>query len=108
MAQRRRQRPAEFKARVALAPRGDKTVNELAAQFQVHAHQITARLPNRSPAKILGPRNFRDGIHLLDRVAVALVAVLIFEGIVVAIGGDEEGHVSCRTASCPARRLGCT
>ena len=43
MAQRRRQRPAEFKARVALAPRGDKTVNELAAQFQVHPHQITAR-----------------------------------------------------------------
>ena len=43
MVRKRRQFPAEFKARVALAAaRGDKTVNELAAQFQVHPHQVGA------------------------------------------------------------------
>jgi putative transposase len=43
MGQVRRSFPAEFKARVALAAaRGDKTVNQLAGQFEVHPHQIGA------------------------------------------------------------------
>jgi transposase-like protein len=38
----RRNHGAEFKARVALAAiRGDKTLSELAEQFDVHPHQIT-------------------------------------------------------------------
>jgi transposase len=39
---RRRNHGAEFKAKVALAAvRGDKTLSELAEQFDVHPHQIT-------------------------------------------------------------------
>ena len=38
----RRNHGAEFKAKVALAAiRGDKTLAELAEQFDVHPHQIT-------------------------------------------------------------------
>ena len=38
----RRNHGAEFKAKVALAAiRGDKTLSELAEQFDVHPHQIT-------------------------------------------------------------------
>lgn len=39
----RKQFPSEFKAKVALAAlKGDKTIAELAAEFQVHATQINA------------------------------------------------------------------
>ena len=38
----RRNHGAEFKARVALAAiRGDKTLAEVAQQFEVHPHQVT-------------------------------------------------------------------
>ena len=38
----RRNHSAKFKAKVALAAmKGDKTMAELAAQFDVHANQIT-------------------------------------------------------------------
>ena len=41
MGQKRRRFPAEFKAKVALAAfRGDRTINELASQFEVHPSQI--------------------------------------------------------------------
>lgn len=41
MVQKRRRFPAEFRAKVALAAvRGDKTINELASQFEVHPSQI--------------------------------------------------------------------
>ena len=40
----RRNHSAKFKAKVALAAiRGDKTLAELSAQFDVHANQITER-----------------------------------------------------------------
>lgn len=43
MGQKRRRFPADFKAKVALAAfRGDKTLNELASQFEVHPNQIGA------------------------------------------------------------------
>lgn len=43
MGQKRRRFPAEFKAKVALAAfRSDKTLNELAAQFEIHPNQIYA------------------------------------------------------------------
>ena len=39
---RRRNHSAEFKAKVALATvRGDRTLSELASQFDVHPNQIT-------------------------------------------------------------------
>lgn len=42
MTAKRRKLPAELKARIALAAvRGEKTVNELAAEFQVHPVQIS-------------------------------------------------------------------
>ena len=42
MSKRRRNHSPEFKAKVALAAaRGDKTVSELAAQYQVHPTQIS-------------------------------------------------------------------
>ena len=43
MATKRRRHTAEFKARVALeAVKGQRTVNEIAAQFGVHPSQIAA------------------------------------------------------------------
>jgi len=43
MVSKRRQLGAEFKAKVALAAvKGDKTLAELASEFEVHPHQITA------------------------------------------------------------------
>ena len=42
----RRNHSAEFKAKVALAGvRGDRTLSELASQFDVHPNQITQRKP---------------------------------------------------------------
>lgn len=43
MGRARRRFSAEFKCKVALAAiRGDRTLSELAGQFQVHPHQVTA------------------------------------------------------------------
>jgi putative transposase len=40
---KRRSLPGEFKAKVALAAlRGDKTINELSAKYEVHPTQISA------------------------------------------------------------------
>ena len=40
---KRRQHGADFKARVALAAiKGDKTINEVAAQYEVHPTMVTA------------------------------------------------------------------
>jgi transposase-like protein len=40
---KRRKLPGEFKAQVALAAlAGEKTINEIAAQYEVHPSQITA------------------------------------------------------------------
>jgi len=42
MSKKRRNHSAEFKAKVALAAiKGDKTLSELAQQFEVHPNQIT-------------------------------------------------------------------
>ncbi len=42
MSKKRRNHSAEFKAKVALAAlKGDKTLSELAQQFDVHPNQIT-------------------------------------------------------------------
>lgn len=56
----RRNHGAEFKAKVALAAfRGDKTLAELATQFDVHPHQITEwkkQLLERAGELFDGPR----------------------------------------------------
>jgi putative transposase len=42
MRRKRRALPAEFKAKVALAAlRGDLTLNEVAAKYEVHANQVS-------------------------------------------------------------------
>ena len=55
----RRNHSAEFKAKVALAAvRGDRTLSELASQFDVHPNQITqwkAQLLDRAAQLCLGP-----------------------------------------------------
>ena len=55
----RRNHTAAFKAKVALAAiRGDKTMTELASQFDIHANQITqwkTQLLERSKDAFLGP-----------------------------------------------------
>jgi putative transposase len=43
MGQKRRRFAAEFKVKVALAAwRGDRTINQVAAQYEVHPHQVSA------------------------------------------------------------------
>ncbi len=43
MGQKRRRFAAEFKAKVALAAlRGERTINQVAAQYEVHPHQVSA------------------------------------------------------------------
>jgi transposase len=61
MARRQRRNHAgEFKARVALAAiRGDKTLSEVAEQFEVHPHQVTEwkrQLLERAGEVFDGPR----------------------------------------------------
>jgi len=42
MRRKRRKLPGEFKAKVALAAlRGDKTLNEVAAQYEIHTNQVS-------------------------------------------------------------------
>jgi len=57
----RRNHGAEFKAKAALAAiRGEKTLSELAEQFDVHAHQITQwkkQLLERAAEAFDGPRH---------------------------------------------------
>ncbi len=57
----RRNHGAEFKAKVALAAiRGEKTLAELAEQFDVHPHQITEwkkQLLDRASEAFGGPRH---------------------------------------------------
>jgi transposase-like protein len=56
----RRNHGAEFKARAALAAiRGDKTLAEIAEQFEVHPHQVTEwkrQLLERAAEVFDGPR----------------------------------------------------
>ena len=43
MRRKRRKLPGEFKARVALAAlRGDQTLNEVAAQYELHPNQVSS------------------------------------------------------------------
>lgn len=43
MKRQRRKFPAAFKAKVALAAlRGDRTLNEIAAEFEIHPNQVSA------------------------------------------------------------------
>ena len=57
----RRNHGAEFKARAALAAiRGDKTLSEIAEQFEVHPHQVTEwkkQLLERAAEVFDGPRH---------------------------------------------------
>jgi len=43
MGQKRRRSVAEFKAKVALAAlRGGRTIHQVASQYEVHPHQVSA------------------------------------------------------------------
>ena len=65
MGAKRRRFPAEFKVKVAFAAlRGDRTINELAGQFEVHPHQISAwkkQLEEGAREIFVDGRSRRDG-----------------------------------------------
>lgn len=77
MGAKRRSFAAEFKAKVALAAvRGEKTINELAGQFEVHPNQIVTW-----KKQLVGASHefFRDGRARSEAVDEALVARLYEE-----------------------------
>jgi len=69
MKQHRKQHPAEFKAKVALeAMKGQRTLNELASQFELHPSQVVQwkkRLAEGAPELFAG-RADRDAAQEAD------------------------------------------
>ena len=59
----------------------------------VAQHDHTARLGNRAAAKGVGPGEVRRGVDGTERVADAVVAVLVLERVVVNVRSGDEGNV---------------
>ena len=57
----------------------------------VAQHEHPARAFDEAAAELFRPSPLSDRVHLDQRVAHALVAVLVFEGVVVAIGSRQKG-----------------
>ena len=71
MARKRRRFSADFKAKVALeAIKGQKTVAELAGEYEVHANQITQWKKQllESLPEVFGRRRELEAADLVDRL----------------------------------------
>ncbi len=68
IAAQRKTYPAEFKSKIAVeAIRGFKTINELAAEYGVHPHQISvwkAQLIQAAPGVFSGRADQREKVEL--------------------------------------------
>ena len=98
---KRRNHSPGFKAQVAIAAlKGDKTLAELAQQFDIHPNQIAdwkAQLTERS-AQVFGDTDLAwagaidlviDPLHQPPPVTDALARVVL----IAATGADEQGHI---------------
>jgi len=100
MARKRRRFTAEFKAKVALeAIKGQKTVAELAGEYEVHTNQIsqwTKQLLESLP-EVFGRRREQDASFCIAALERAL-------SLGTSGGEGRASSTATRAASSPARR----
>jgi hypothetical protein len=95
-------RPVEAKVRQEVAKLQFTLVltfpHPVAVVDDVAQYGYTPGAANDVAAKWFGPTDRGDPIHLVNGRPIPLVAILVFQGIVVGVGRNEKRHVRGRSA----------